>query len=225
MVCLQGIEISWMEANKIKISTVIISLLVIAAVEIIVRVVIDQGLVAPLIGLGWARFIEIIFLLILVKFNENDFSVIGLTATDVRSALKRGLIWAVVFGAAAGVVLFILHLSGINAKTLFQMQLPANSRDVAAFFSIGAFVAPLAEEIFFRGILYGFFRRWGISTAVILSTLLFVLSHTSGHTLPITQIIGGILFAVSYEVEKNLLVPITIHSLGNLAIFTIAAVI
>jgi membrane protease YdiL (CAAX protease family) len=35
--------------------------------------------------------------------------------------------------------------------------------------------------------------------------------------------IGGILFAVSYEVEKNLLVPITIHSLGNLAIFTIAA--
>jgi membrane protease YdiL (CAAX protease family) len=214
-----------MEANKIKISTVIISLLVIAAVEIIVRVVIDQGLVAPLIGLGWARFIEIIFLLILVKFNENDFSVIGLTATDVRSALKRGLIWAVVFGAAAGVVLFILHLSGINAKTLFQIQLPAYSRDVAAFFSIGAFVAPLAEEIFFRGILYGFFRRWGISTAVILSTLLFVLSHTSGHTLPITQIIGGILFAVSYEVEKNLLVPIIIHSLGNLAIFTLAAII
>ena len=93
------------------------------------------------------------------------------------------------------------------------------------FFILGGFFAPLAEEIFFRGILYGFFRKWGISTAIIVSTLLFVLPHTSGHTLPITQIIGGILFAVSYEVEKNLLVPITIHSLGNLAIFTIAAVI
>ncbi|MEJ2731154.1 MAG: CPBP family glutamic-type intramembrane protease, partial [Deltaproteobacteria bacterium] len=54
-----------------------------------------------------------------------------------------------------------------------------------------------------------------------LSTLLFILphSHSSGLALPITQLIGGILFAISYEIEKNLLVPITIHSLGNLAIF------
>jgi hypothetical protein len=58
--------------------------------------------------------------------------------------------------------------------------------------------------------------------ALILSTLFFVLSHPSRHTIPVTQVIGGILFAVSYEVEKNLLVPITIHSLGNLAIFALA---
>ena len=37
--------------------------------------------------------------------------------------------------------------------------------------------------------------------------------------------IGGILFAVAYEMEKNLLVPITIHVLGNLAIFTLALII
>ena len=35
----------------------------------------------------------------------------------------------------------------------------------------------------------------------------------------ITQAIGGVVFAVSYELEKNLLVPITIHCLGNMAIF------
>ena len=109
--------------------------------------------------------------------------------------------------------------------SLFQVQLPDDSRSLVAFFLTGALVAPLAEEIFFRGILYGFFRRWGISVAIISSTLLFVLSHTSSNTLPVTQLIGGILFAVSYEVEKNLLVPITIHTLGNLAIFTLAAVI
>jgi membrane protease YdiL (CAAX protease family) len=88
-------------------------------------------------------------------------------------------------------------------------------------------IGPIAEEIFFRGILYGFFRRWGIPAAVILSTFLFVLSHshTSGPAIPVTQLIGGILFAVAYEIEKNLLVPITIHSLGNLAIFTLALLI
>ena len=225
MVCLQGIKISWMEANKIKINTVIISIFVIAAIEIIIRLGINRNLVAPLIGLGLARLVEIILLLMLVKISERGFSAIGLSPTNVYTGFKKGLIWAVIFGVAAGLVLIIIYLLGINAPALFQMQLPVESRNMFAFFLIGAFFAPLAEEIFFRGILYGFFRRWGISAAIFLSTLLFMLSHTSGHTLPITQLIGGILFAVSYEVEKNLLVPITIHSLGNLAIFTLAAII
>ena len=225
MVGLSGIEISWMEANKIKITTVIISILVITAIEIIVRLVVGQNLITPLMGLGSARLVEIIFLLILVNMREKGLSAIELNFADISKGLKKGFIWAVMFGVAAGVILGIIYLAGINAPALFQMQLPDKSMNLIIFFILGGFFAPLAEEIFFRGILYGFFRRWGISTAIIVSTLLFVLPHTSGHTLPITQIIGGILFAVSYEVEKNLLVPITIHSLGNLAIFTIAAVI
>jgi len=214
-----------MEANKIKINTVIISILVIAAIEIIVRLVINQNLVAPLIGLGLARLSEIVFLLTLVKISEKGFSVIGLTSANVYKGFKKGFIWAVIFGVAAGVVLFIIYLLGINVPALFQMQLPAKSRNIFAFFLIGAFFGPLAEEIFFRGILYGFFRRWGIPAAVILSTLLFVLSHTSGPAIPVTQLIGGILFAVAYEIEKNLLVPIIIHVLGNLAIFTLALIL
>jgi membrane protease YdiL (CAAX protease family) len=214
-----------MEANKIKITTVIISILVITAIEIIVRLVARQNLIAPLMGLGLARLAEIIFLLILVNISEKGFSAIGLNFADIFKGLKKGFIWAVIFGAVTGVILGIIYLAGINAPALFQIQLPDNKLNLIIFFIVGGFFAPLAEEIFFRGILYRFFRRWGISTAIIVSTLLFVLPHTSGHTLPITQIIGGILFAVSYEVEKNLLVPITIHSLGNLAIFTIAAVI
>ena len=214
-----------MEANKIKINTIIISILVIAAIEIIVRLVINQNLVAPLIGLGLARLSEIIFLLTLVKISEKGFSVIGLTSANVYKGFKKGFIWAVIFGVAAGVVLFIIYLLGINVPALFQMQLPAKNRNIFAFFLIGAFFGPLAEEIFFRGILYGFFRRWGIPAAVILSTLLFVLSHTSGPAIPVTQLIGGILFAVAYEIEKNLLVPIIIHVLGNLAIFTLALIL
>jgi len=214
-----------MEANKIKINTIIISILVIAAIEIIVRLVINQNLVAPLIGLGLARLSEIIFLLTLIKISEKGFSVIGLTSANVYKGFKKGFIWAVIFGVAAGVVLFIIYLLGINVPALFQMQLPAKNRNIFAFFLIGAFFGPLAEEIFFRGILYGFFRRWGIPAAVILSTLLFVLSHTSGPAIPVTQLIGGILFAVAYEIEKNLLVPIIIHVLGNLAIFTLALIL
>jgi hypothetical protein len=37
--------------------------------------------------------------------------------------------------------------------------------------------------------------------------------------------VGGIVFAVAYELEGNLMVPITIHVLGNTAIFALSLVL
>ncbi|MGD9174197.1 MAG: CPBP family intramembrane metalloprotease [Desulfobacterales bacterium] len=214
-----------MEANKIKLSTVIISIAVIVIVEITTRLLITHNHLAHLTGLGLARLAEIILLLIIVKVWQQHLSTIGLASSKIYYGIKKGLVWAVAFGVAAGIVLLIIHLVGINLSGLFQMRLPSESSRLVTFLLVGALIAPIAEEIFFRGILYSFFRRWGIPTAVILSTILFILPHSSGTTLPVTQLIGGILFAVSYEIEKNLWVPIMIHSLGNLAIFTLALLI
>jgi hypothetical protein len=217
-----------MEANKIKLSTVFFSIIVIAAVEVVRQLLINQDLLEPFTALGLARLAEIIFLLILINIREKSLSPIGLASTGAYQGIKKGLTWAFFFGAAAGLALLIFYLLGINVLKLFQMQLPADGHKLIVFFLVGAFIAPIAEEIFFRGILYGFFRRWGMLTALVLSTLLFVLSHPSGHIFSwqkVPQMIGGILFAVAYEMEKNLLVPITIHVLGNLAIFTLALIL
>ena len=89
-------------------------------------------------------------------------------------------------------------------------------------FAVGGVIGPMAEEVIFRGLLYGFFRRWGVLPAIFISTGVFVLVHLLVRSVPgfaITQAIGGVVFAVSYELEKNLVVPITIHCLGNMAIF------
>ena len=50
------------------------------------------------------------------------------------------------------------------------------------------------------------------------------LAHPFYPAIPVTQVVGGLLFAVAYEVEKNLMVPITIHILGNMALFTLSLV-
>jgi hypothetical protein len=42
------------------------------------------------------------------------------------------------------------------------------------------------------------------------------------HGLPLTQIVGGLVFAAAYEVTRNLIVPMIIHVTGNLAIFGIS---
>ena len=227
MVCLQGIASTWMATDKIKLNTLIISILGIAAIELAARMLLSFNLLAPFAGVGLARVVEIGFLLALIKFRENRLSTIGLSSSQIYRGLKSGLIWAISFGVAAGVVLSISHLAGIEVTALFRMQLPSESSRLITFLLVGALIGPVAEEIFFRGILYGFFRRWGIPAAVLLSTLLFVLphSHSTGLAIPVTQLIGGILFAVAYEIEKNLLVPITIHSLGNLAIFILSLLV
>ena len=227
MVCLQGIASTWMATDKIKLNTLIISILGIAAIELAARMLLSFNLLAPLAGVGLARVVEIGFLLALIKFRENRLSTIGLSSSQIYRGLKSGLIWAISFGVAAGVVLSISHLAGIEVTALFRMQLPSESSRLITFLLVGVLIGPVAEEIFFRGILYGFFRRWGIPAAVLLSTLLFVLphSHSAGLAIPVTQLIGGILFAVAYEIEKNLLVPITIHSLGNLAIFILSLLV
>ena len=80
----------------------------------------------------------------------------------------------------------------------------------------------MENQIFFRGIIYGFFRHWGVMIAVLSSTVIFVLTHPVGGNLPLTQLVGGIIFALAYEKEQSLMVPITIHSLGNFALFSLA---
>lgn len=216
-----------MEASKIKISTVIAALVAVVAVEFGARLLISQNILAHMTALGLARVAEIIFLFIIIMLREKSLAAVGLASSRIFEGLKKGLIWSLLFGAAAGIVLLVMHLVGIRVSGLFRMPLPSESKQLAAFFLVGVLIGPIAEEIFFRGIFYTFFRRWGIPTAIILSTLLFVLPHThaSGSIIPVTQLIGGLVFAIAYEVEKNLLVPITIHCLGNLAIFTLALMI
>lgn len=95
------------------------------------------------------------------------------------------------------------------------MPLPDTFTNQVCQFLVGCIIGPFAEELVFRGVIYGFFRKWGIIIACCFSTLIFVFLHLNAPVIPLTQIIGGILFAVSYEHTKMLTTPITIHILGN----------
>ena len=68
MVCLQGIEDPWMEASKIKIKTLFISIATIAFIEVATRIVISRSYFNPMAILGVARVLEtgLIILIVLV---------------------------------------------------------------------------------------------------------------------------------------------------------------
>jgi len=213
-----------MEANRIKTKTLIISLASIIALEWALRLVLSRHRFDPMIILGTARFLEIILIsLILVKTGKGVSS-IGLASSQIMPGLRRGFIWSAGFGIVAFLTYLILYVAGVNALILIQSRLPAKPGEIILFFFIAGMLGPVGEEIFFRGILYGFFRRWGTLSAVTLSTLLFVAAHSTSQGLLFPQVVGGIVFALAYEVEGNLLVPITIHVLGNIAIFSLSLI-
>jgi hypothetical protein len=214
-----------LEAKKIKIKTLIICLGAIFFVETARWLVTSRNLWDPMIGLGTARLLETILILLIVLLWGKGLTSIGLVSPKIFPGMIKGLTWSVGFGVVALLGFFILSIYGHDPLQLIKTSLPRRQSDILLFFLVGGIVAPVAEEVFFRGIIYGFFRRWGVVVAIVLSTALFVLPHLRGHGLPITQLVGGLLFAIAYEVEGNLMTPIIIHALANLTIFTISLVI
>jgi len=208
-----------MEAKQIEIRMLVISLLVVLSLEGAMRWLLAYY---PLMVLGLARILEAVVIVLIAVVWGSGLPSLGLDQRRWILGFKRGLIWSVGFALVSSGLFAALHLADIHAVNLLKTRLPRKHADVAFFFLVGGIIAPVAEEIFFRGLIYGFLRRWGFPLALVLSTLLFVLVHPMNRGIPFTQIVGGLLFAVAYEVEGNLLVPITIHALGNVALFTLS---
>ena len=210
-----------MEAKTISLKTLAVSITAVLIAEILLRPAVSTLFSSALPGIAITRIAEIILLLmVVVNFEKGSLS-IGLTPEIIPAGIKKGLIWSAFFGAAAFVVILLMHVGGINALKMLHTPLPGSRLHTVFYLAVGGIIGPVAEEIFFRGILYAYLRRWGVIAAVILSTVCFVLPHMGAGLLPVTQIVGGIVFALAYEKERNLMVPITIHCLGNLAIFSL----
>lgn len=110
----------------------------------------------------------------------------------------------------------VLHAFGITSNQAAALA-PSSVTWLTALAGIalaGMFV-PIAEEVFFRGVLYRWLRdKWGVAIGAIVSSLIFALAHGEPAT-----IIGvfplGIVLALVFEKSKSLWPPIIIHAANN----------
>jgi uncharacterized protein len=76
-------------------------------------------------------------------------------------------------------------------------------------------IIPIAEELFFRGMVFGWMReRWGVWPAILLSGVVFGLIHIQ----PAVAIPAGLLgigLAWLYQRHRSLWSPILVHALNN----------
>ena len=182
---------------------------------------VSAAILPAMVATGLSRCFGIGILLAITLKMQGRLDTIGVRPSAIGSGILRGIVWSMGFGAVVAVGWVAGRLAGIIPVGLFQTRMPQQPADILTYFVVGAGVAPIAEEIYFRGLVFGYLRRWGPVAAILGSTLLFVTVHPDLQHIPIPQIVGGLLFALSCEVEKNLMVPIIIHMSGNLALFSL----
>jgi membrane protease YdiL (CAAX protease family) len=132
--------------------------------------------------------------------------------------------------------LFLLLFLTVELIRFFHLKPPLEPIQVLLFqqhdpLVIGLLVAlscvigPIAEELFFRGVLFPAVRqRFRRGTAILLSGAAFALIHTNPvGFLPIMLI--GSLFAYLYERTGSLLAPIAVHIVHNTFLMSIGLVV
>jgi membrane protease YdiL (CAAX protease family) len=95
------------------------------------------------------------------------------------------------------------------------MQLDVRGMGFILAFIVVAVVAPVAEEIFFRGFVYGGLRRRiGVASAMLVSTVFFTALHLSvGLFIPIFVL--GLFLAWLYEYTGSLYPGMFLHAANN----------
>jgi membrane protease YdiL (CAAX protease family) len=161
------------------------------------------------------------------------FGIVGMNR--IRAATRRGEPLpplfpgqhgrAVAFGALAGLGLlgfgllyeFVLAtLLGHSPPSPWDSSAVMPTQTKLVFLLFGGLGAPVAEEIFFRGYLFGKFKAAGyVGFGIIFTGVLFGAVHFSdSYNVPAICLIG-VCLALLYHRTGSLLAPITAHMVNN----------
>lgn len=213
-----------MATTRIPLIPFLFSVAAVCMMEILIRVPLIGHPANALLFLGGVRLAETGAILFSVWRCQHRIFPFGLAPKTLRTGVIQGLIWSSGFGSIILIGFTVCFLLAMDPLAWVRMPLPAGGTELMAFYLVGGIIGPIAEEFFFRGLIFGFFRRWGFWPAMVISTGIFVAAHLSGTRIPVIQLAGGVVFAVAYEKTGSLVTPIFIHVLGNLSIFTLALV-
>jgi len=163
-----------------------------------------------------------LLLLIVIKWKANNFKLqLGLFTPNIKSIL----IWLV------AVVVLGMGLEFVGQQfDLFQSdfmeQIWNNTTHYSWLFVAVALIAPVFEELLFRGLLLDSLDRIGLRMhgAAIVSSVLFAVVHLQyDWSIMIAITLLGMVLAYSRYYSRSLYVPIILHFVNNTLTFILTA--
>ena len=166
---------------------------------------------------GLLVLVQLTFLLpviIIFAWRRIDWRAIGFGKFDWATlGLGCGLLIA-----SYGIIIvhnMILYGLGVTTQGEQISQLFGMLDSPGWFFVVGAILAPLVEEIFFRGFLFqGFRAQFGWVKSMLLSSAIFGMAHLDPAALIPTFILGCLL-AFLYQRSNSVWPGVILHALVN----------
>jgi membrane protease YdiL (CAAX protease family) len=145
---------------------------------------------------------------------------LGFRSFSLVRSLIMAVLWIIGLRFGTAIYILILEAFGFSFRNPQVIQIPRIfGSDFSGFLLavlIASVIAPVVEELFFRGFIYPVFRRtWGVRVGILANGLLFSFVHFNPWLfLPIAGI--GVVLAYEYERTTSLGPPIILHALNNL---------
>ncbi|MGA9920595.1 MAG: type II CAAX endopeptidase family protein [Candidatus Dormiibacterota bacterium] len=204
---------------------------------IVVLALHQAGIVRALKGPRWAAISPYYSFATTITFYGVLLGIVLLFASRhgggawARLGLRRFALWVAVLMPPLAFLLQIVTgiISEILSPLLGNMKNPQGC-DISQAFGADpylavisiAVIAPIVEEIVFRGFIYGGLRpRWGVWASVLVSSAGFALAHSfsvGGSILLLgpSLFIAGVALALVYERSRSLIPGIVLHASFNL---------
>ncbi len=167
----------------------------------------------------WTLFIIALMLFYVYRVDSTAFSL--LNYRQVQMLFKSCLLCVCLYIISGPIHYILAHFRDPANELLFNLGFnPASllSKDSNVIYWIfkSIIVAPVLEEILFRGFLQKYlYRLKKPSVAILVAALLFSLSHYEINKI-FTTFLGGLLYGFIYYKSGSLLIAIICHSLHNL---------
>jgi membrane protease YdiL (CAAX protease family) len=155
----------------------------------------------------------------LVYRNEPLARVFGWSSCGFVSALSRALFCLLAAYPLLMLVQSMVYRSSggdVTPQDVVEFLRNAQTlRDRSAILAMAVVIAPLSEEVIFRGFLYPVGKRYfGPFASAVMTALLFALLH--GHMPSIPALFTlALCLSLAYEKTSSILVPVLMHSVFN----------
>lgn len=212
-----------------------------------------EGTASMPIRMAIGLALGLILYLVLIRGSREDFGLgsvglgrmlgwalavgVGLQVVVLIASRVVGGEWVpgvdanIAFGAQTG--LLATTLDAIGEPVAVQPPTPVSFTGMAAVALGSAVLAPIVEEVFFRGLIYravrdSIARRWAPALAIVVAALvqayLFVVAHPSGGLQVVIILLMAVAYAVAFEATGSLVVAMVAHSIFNSISFLIVLV-
>jgi membrane protease YdiL (CAAX protease family) len=148
---------------------------------------------------------------------------LGIRRTRLGPAIGWALVLLAAFWFVSGILIAIFGEPPEQEITQ-EIEEETAALAIAGYIGITCLLAPIAEEVFFRGLLFPVLRaRWGVAVGVVATGVLFSLVHASGSPVEalIVLFVLGAGLCLLYLRTGSLLPCIGLHALNNAIAFAV----